>query len=199
MTILDTMKAETQPWHDKVEELAASHHIMDGSFTYGDYSVLISRHYTLHNALEPRLADFLSTCPIDGINFAERRKLAYLQQDRQELHNDIQESHFEPQVTITTPAQALGCMYVLEGSSLGGSVIKRQLGKSPHFEGVHFHFFGCYGEDTGRLWKEFRAAVLNTIDTPKKENEIVQAAIATFSDVARCFTPGIREISSASA
>lgn len=199
MTILDTIKAETQPWHDKVEELAASDHIMDGSFTHEDYSALISRHYALHNALEPRLADFLSTCPIDGINFAERRKLAYLQQDMQELHSDIQENNFVPQVTITTPAQALGCMYVLEGSSLGGSVIKRQLGKSPHFEGVHFHFFGCYGEDTGRLWKEFRAAVLNIIDTSEKENEIVQAAITTFSDVARCFTPGIREISPTSA
>lgn len=199
MTILDTIKAETQPWHDKVEELASSNHIMDGSFTYDDYSALISRHYTLHNALEPRLADFLATHSIEGINFAERRKLAYLQQDMQELQNDVPEGQFVPQVVITTPAQALGCMYVLEGSSLGGSVIKRQLGKNPNFEGVNFHFFGCYGENTGRLWKEFRTAVLNTIDTPEKETEILQAAITTFSDVARCFTPGIREVSVLSA
>lgn len=199
MSILDTIKTETRAWHDKVEELAASDHIMDGTFTYDDYSALIARHYVMHNALEPKLADFFATTSIPGINFEERRKLALLQKDMQEIQGDIPEGTFVPEVEVTTPAQALGCMYVLEGSSLGGSVIKKQLGKNSNFADTNFHFFGCYGENTGRLWKEFRDVVLTTVDTPEKENEMLQAALTTFSDVARCFTPGIREVSTASA
>ena len=50
--------------------------------------------------------------------------------------------------------QALGCLYVLEGSTLGGSIICRavqqRLGPSPGRS-----FFAGYGDRTGTMWNAF--------------------------------------------
>ena len=57
--------------------------------------------------------------------------------------------------------EALGAMYVIEGSTLGGNVIAKQLSKIEGFEEVTFNFFGCYQENTGPMWKNFKE-VLDT-------------------------------------
>lgn len=198
MTILDRLKTETQPWHDRVEELAGSDRIMDGTFTPDDYTTLIIRHSVLHGALEPRLESFFADHPVDGLDFAQRRKLPSLHRDIRELNIRLPDVHFVPETITDTLPKALGCMYVLEGSMLGGAVIRRHLEKNPRFAAVPaFHYLGFYGEKTGPLWKEFRVVVLKAIDTPAREREVLDAAIMTFSDVARCFTPGLWETSPA--
>ncbi|WP_435524354.1 hypothetical protein [Chryseobacterium indoltheticum] len=51
---------------------------------------------------------------------------------------------------------ALRAMYVVEGSTLGGNVIAKQLSKTEGFDNVTFNFFGCYQENTGPMWKKLQ-------------------------------------------
>ena len=56
----------------------------------------------------------------------------------------------------TTPEQLLGCLYVIEGATLGGRSITRhlqiRLGLTPESGGA---FFDGYGAQTGSHWKAF--------------------------------------------
>nr|GFC70870.1 hypothetical protein [Tanacetum cinerariifolium] len=71
---------------------------------------------------------------------------------------------------LGTWPQLLGAMYVVEGSTLGGQVIARQLAKS----NIPMRsYFSGYAERTGPLWKVF-CQLLTQEATPENEAEIVQ-------------------------
>lgn len=66
---------------------------------------------------------------------------------------------------MTTPPlpglpEALGCFYVLEGSTLGGQLILRHLKR--HFADApvgSFAFFRAYGDEAGPMWRAFGQAL----------------------------------------
>src|SRR6476646_8002620 len=54
--------------------------------------------------------------------------------------------------------EALGRLYVLEGSSLGGTFIDRHLAGLPGLGGIRLRAFSPYGTETGAMWHAFRHA-----------------------------------------
>ncbi|MEO6136096.1 MAG: biliverdin-producing heme oxygenase [Ginsengibacter sp.] len=81
--------------------------------------------------------------------------------------------------TIENSLQALGALYVMEGSTLGGQVIAKMiLNKLP--EEKAFSFFKSYGEKTNEMWNFFKATI-DAIDLTKDEMDIViESANETF-------------------
>lgn len=74
--------------------------------------------------------------------------------------------------------RALGALYVLEGSTLGGRIIagmvSRQLGTTDSLS-----FFNGYGAETGTMWQSFK----EFLDQPRSEDQktdIIDTAKATF-------------------
>jgi heme oxygenase len=65
---------------------------------------------------------------------------------------------------------------VVEGSTLGGQVISRQLAKA---DILLRSYFSGYGEQTGSLWKAF-CQLLDREATPDNQAELVQSASLTF-------------------
>lgn len=83
---------------------------------------------------------------------------------------------------LDTPARAFGCMYVIEGASLGGQVIERRvsaaLGLSAQRGAAFFHGLG---PGTGRRWTQFLAALAAFGDArPELDNDVLGAAAETF-------------------
>ncbi|MDU0371911.1 biliverdin-producing heme oxygenase [Hymenobacter endophyticus] len=77
---------------------------------------------------------------------------------------------------LHTRAQLLGALYVLEGSTLGGQVIARQLAKN----GIPTRaYFSGHAEQTGPLWKSF-VQLLAAAATPETADEIIASASLTF-------------------
>lgn len=74
--------------------------------------------------------------------------------------------------------QALGALYVLEGSTLGGRVIagmiSRQLGSLKSL-----NFFNSYGAETDRMWEEFKQ-LLDQPFSDKERQTILDTAEKTF-------------------
>ena len=83
-------------------------------------------------------------------------------------------------------ARGVGCLYVLEGATLGGQVIsghvRRVLGITPDSGGQFFH---GYGKRTGAMWQAFRSAVAAIVITPDEQDEAVAAASSTFRALRR--------------
>ena len=81
----------------------------------------------------------------------------------------------------TSPAAALGCLYVAEGATLGGRLVARhvehRLGFGP---GSGASFFHGYGLDAGPRWRTFCSALAAASRSGVAERAILAGAIDTF-------------------
>ena len=120
-------------------------------------------------AWEAPLFDALA-CVDDRLTLAERGKVSLLSADLAALRlSPLAAPCPIPADVVASAATALGAMYVLEGSTLGGRVIERHcagpLGVSPAHGGAFYH---GYGARTGALWQAF-GAVLESHDTDARQ------------------------------
>lgn len=121
-----------------------------------------------------------------GIDLEARRRVRWLAEDLTALGADI-----APPPPLTTPPrnlfEALGALYVLEGSTLGGRVIFGQVSALPGIScrrGARF-LYG-HGPRTGELWRDFldvlnRSAAAQSAEADCIERGAVQA-FAEFTD-----------------
>lgn len=83
---------------------------------------------------------------------------------------------------LDTPAACLGALYVLEGATLGGQVLRREMARRL---GVHADnggaFLDVYGTETGRRWKDFLDYLGRLPLDADATQRAVDAARSTFS------------------
>lgn len=142
--------------------------------TLAGYRALLSRLRGFHAAYEPAIAAALA----DAAFFDPRRRLAALDADLHALSGEVPGPRPEPAAPhLDSPGAALGALYVLEGSTLGGAVIGRHVARL-HGESVPLAYYAGRGRATGPLWRSFRER-LDSL--PETESAAAFAAgIATF-------------------
>jgi heme oxygenase len=87
---------------------------------------------------------------------------------------------------IETKAEALGALYVLEGSTLGGRKILQAL-RSQDVSTDGLHFLDPYGKDAGANWRLFLGILeRETASDPMTMNECVSGATKAFCFAAAC-------------
>ncbi|SMC43381.1 biliverdin-producing heme oxygenase [Moheibacter sediminis] len=153
------LKQNTKQFHDDVEAKFQSQKIFDKSYTLNDYRQIIWFNYLFHLNYENKAFAAISEETASAINLDSRRKIHLLEIDLKSL--DMETSEANEEISVKNEAEALGILYVMEGSSLGGNVIKKQLSQNHEFIDMDFHFFGCYGEKTGEFWKNFKEVLDN--------------------------------------
>ena len=121
----------------------------------------------------------------DAVDAAARDgKRAWLAADLRALGVEVATLPLMP----TPPAldsltQRFGVAYVLEGSTLGGQVLHRQL--SPKIAPAEGRHLIGYGAVTGERWQQFSAALGDALISQAQINEASAAARATFTGLHR--------------
>ncbi len=178
-SLLERLKNETRPEHEAIEAVLD---LMDEGLTMSAYRSRLERFYGFYATIERRLHE-LGGWDEHGIDLSARRKLPLLESDLKAL--GVEAVSGLP-VCMELPilpglADGFGCLYVLEGSTLGGQFIGRHvrevLGVTPEAGGRFFH---GYGEETGSMWRSFRVALADFADTQVIQDRVVTAAFATF-------------------
>ena len=83
---------------------------------------------------------------------------------------------------LETIPEALGCLYVLEGATLGGKIITEHLKKVlPLDESRGCSFFNSYGDDVGRMWSSFLGILRRHCEKHGDADVVVQSACQTFA------------------
>ncbi|VVO11659.1 biliverdin-producing heme oxygenase [Pseudomonas fluorescens] len=83
---------------------------------------------------------------------------------------------------LDTPAACLGALYVLEGATLGGQVLRREMAERLDVSGDNGGaFLNVYGAETGRRWKEFLDYLGRLPLDALARQHAVDAARSTFS------------------
>lgn len=176
--VSEYLKHNTADYHDAAEKLFNSEKIFNKTFTLEDYKKIIHTNYLMLLHSEDKIFNRLSDKYADKLQLAERKKLPLIEKDLESLslENQPASHHLE----FDNEHEALGAMYVIEGSTLGGNVIAKQLSKTEGFNTVTFNFFGCYQENTGSMWKNFKE-VLDTEVTEEKYGEVLTGAKKLYS------------------
>jgi heme oxygenase len=90
-----------------------------------------------------------------------------------------------------TAAEAIGALYVLEGATLGGQIVCRQVAPRLGLDlAAGCAFYGSYGPRVGPMWRAFGAFV-GAFDAaaPQARDAVVDAARATFDRLTARFAP----------
>jgi len=171
--VSEYLKQNTAEFHDAAEKLFNSHKIFSKTFTLEDYKKIINTNYLMLLHSEDKIFTSLSDKFSEKLHLDKRIKLPLIEKDLSslDLKNQKETQHLE----FADEHEALGAMYVIEGSTLGGNVIAKQLSKTEGFDDVTFNFFGCYQENTGMMWKNFKE-VLDSEVTPENYNKVLSGA-----------------------
>jgi heme oxygenase len=80
-----------------------------------------------------------------------------------------------------SPGLAFGCMYVLEGATLGGRtllpLVETRLGFTPQRGAA---YLASYGDQVGAMWRDFNIAVERWCFDAKRRLVVADAAVLTF-------------------
>ena len=121
------------------------------------YTRLLRSFFGFYRPLEDRLFA-LNDWAAHGLALPGRRKTPWLVSDLHVLGLSLEEIQALPSCaklpTISNHAQGFGCLYVLEGATLGGRQITALLQSSPVSTSAR-RFFNSYGSETGARWREF--------------------------------------------
>jgi heme oxygenase (biliverdin-IX-beta and delta-forming) len=189
--ILERLKTETRPYHDRIEEVGFSTQIMSGQLTLEEYKMLVINNYRIHKLVEDTLEQNPQVKNLEGLEFDSRKKTAMLAKDLEQLGlNPADYATDDITLDLSDFHTAMGVYYVLEGSTLGGSVISRQLAKNELIAaaGVNeFNFYGCYGDMVGPRWKAFQQVLINVATDTAAEDKMVAGASAAFNAMTEMF------------
>ena len=153
--------------------------------TLSGYRDLLGRLHGFHAAWEPAIGAALD----DAAFFDARRRLAPLGDDLAFLGlsgSEIAALPLARPIGLADPASAMGALYVLEGSTLGGRVIGRHIAAAHGLSGEGLAYYSGHGPRTGAMWSAFRAR----LDAFDGEGEaVVAAANETFDAMRLWLTP----------
>jgi heme oxygenase (biliverdin-IX-beta and delta-forming) len=182
--MIDLLRARTGTYHHGMETDLHIHKRLSKVDTRGP---LIARYNILHRQGEAALRPYL--WDLSDLTFSSR----FHSRDipcKAELacpEDPLVDPVFP---AVATKAEALGAMYVLEGSTLGGKIILKTL-RSQGVSTDELHFLDPYGNDASALWRAF-LRVLERETTPDQTamNECVSGAIKAFIFAAACLHEG---------
>ena len=145
--------------------------------TKEDYIQLLNWLYGFYAPLEELIRKQLTEDNFPGI--VKRSRTEYILWDIRESGLTLPEPIYCEQLPIIDSFHsALGALYVLEGSTLGGRIIagmiSRQLGSLQSLS-----YFNGYGAETGNMWTLFKD-LLNQPLTIEQQREIITSAEDTF-------------------
>jgi heme oxygenase len=169
--ILQALRSETRPAHDALEQNDFNQALTAGTITEETTAHFLAKMYGFMVPYEAQLRQ--QELGPEWEVFTRQR--AHLILDDLQLPTSALKICDDMPPMASWP-QLLGTMYVVEGSTLGGQVIARQLAKA---DIPLRRYFSGYGERTGPLWKAF-CQLLAHEATAENQAEIVQSASLTF-------------------
>lgn len=160
------LRESTRSAHDRVDSAFGGYDLADPD----DYASFLSGHATAFIPVEDALdrsgaAQFLP-------DWGESRRASLLSQDLSDLGIDLPERVEEP--SFASDAAMLGALYVLEGSRLGGAMLRRSVPAdkpSRFLSAVHL---------PGR-WRTFVATLELSLSTNVRLRDATASALKTFA------------------
>jgi heme oxygenase (biliverdin-IX-beta and delta-forming) len=155
-----------------------------------EYTALLRRFHMFHSALDA----FVDTKSIEGWNSAafyshDRKKTDWLRRDMAFLGMPPSDNGLPPALMaelLPTAQHLWGAVYVIEGSTLGGSLLAKHFG---HAFGLTrdagLRFFTSYGKDTARMWSLTLDSLKQCEERGMEQDALIEGAKRIFNLLGR--------------
>jgi heme oxygenase len=180
ISLLQRLKRETQALHEDLERRID---ILNRVRTDESYRALLEAFYGVYAPLEAEIERSVSELAPWLPDIRSRMRTASIRSDLRVVGNARPEALPLAVVPgLGSLAEQFGCLYVLEGSTLGGQMIAREVSsRLPYTAENGCSFFASYGAEIGGMWRRFREAVeLYAAAHPEEQERVIQSASATF-------------------
>jgi heme oxygenase (biliverdin-IX-beta and delta-forming) len=176
-----TLRQATAGHHARIESLVG----LGGPFGRRHYGRVLQGFGAFLHGWEPAVAQALPRSMLPW--FARGRRAFLVDRDLAALGIPALDTHAAFVPTLTDRAEALGSLYVMEGSALGGQLIaanlRHRLGIDADNGGAYFN--GC-GRGTALRWREYRDLAESHLDGEARERA-ADAAVRTFEALIATF------------
>lgn len=178
-TLLSNLKEHTKEHHQSVEKVLVG--ALKNLSNLKEYASLLLKLHNFYETVEAKVHLLVDESILPDIK--SRVHVGKLKSDLLHLGYKIEGTENPFSERINEVSYALGILYVMEGSTLGGQVISSMLKKKlPEADENVISYFNSYGENTPIMWNSFRKYLENApiaID----ESQITQGAKDTFENL----------------
>ena len=187
---LQHLRSKTANSHQLIEQNSASQLLISKGVTIVQYADYLKSMYGFVYGFEKMVFPILKQHQLLQIN--DRKKSHFIQADLALLNQTAAQPYVSDELFSThyqTAAAALGGMYVLEGSTLGGQIISKHLSKvlGAAVAGKTT-YLSAYANQTGAMWKSFLQLLCEEGASANNEYEIIDSAVNTFSLLNNCLS-----------
>ncbi|MBF0239405.1 MAG: biliverdin-producing heme oxygenase [SAR324 cluster bacterium] len=199
VTLMDQLKNETRSSHERIEQFPYFKALAEGNLELDSYIAHLRALAVIHGVLEDEVMK--TNDPVLGSVWSEKlSKFQWLTQDLRDLDHE-----YFPDIPVVVdasveltrkirlrrlsdPMSLLGYIYVLEGSTLGGAILKKQLSKTFAFQNDQgMSYFAQYGNDKLKHWNLFKQQ-MNSLQLQEEEHaRILKAANELFEGLMPIF------------
>lgn len=173
LLLLLDLKKKTESQHLRIE---TDLDLLSPQFDLHRYQSLLQRFLGYYSPWEEAVQKSIPSLLVG------RSKVENLHADLRYLNPDLSSVTLCDSIPqLETRAQVLGSLYVVEGSTLGGQILRRHFVQKFGFTDQGCRFFSGYGDRTGSMWKQF-GQMVNGLPSGESD-EAVGAAIATFESM----------------
>ncbi|RZJ69706.1 biliverdin-producing heme oxygenase [Flavobacterium sp.] len=181
VSFLERLRNETTDAHTALERIPVSAAILKPEVTKEEYADYLKLMFEVVSALETEVHPKISTIISD---LSDRKKAKDLANDLSHIGGTIPLDGKNPFETTNDKAFNLGIAYVVEGSTLGGRFILKNIQANLGLdENAGATYFAGYGNKTGSMWKSFLNEMTGFASKTNSENQIIAGANHAFEAI----------------
>ena len=190
--VLRMLRSGTAAEHAALER---SLDLLDPELDRARLTGVLARMHGFWQSAESGLDTWAARFPVDAgqVSWERRRRADLFAADLATLGAPAAEVGPDLPVPSGTD-EAMGRLYVLEGSTLGGAFIDRHLATVPDLRGLRLRAFSPYGSETGAMWHGFRRAARDRVAAGGDAATMVAAARQTFGALASWCSPAAAQV-----
>lgn len=184
------LRTETRKLHEKAEASNLGGGIMDGSISLETYILHLQQQYASYRGVEKAINAFKHELP-DYLQLrADGRAGNRIKTDLESRNADIPTPR---NVELSNVTQAIGAMYVLEGSTMGGMMMGQSLAKcNPDLSRTTHEFYGhnpnydreqvaLVNQGKMQRWTEFKLTLDSLNLTQLEQQDLIAGADKAFA------------------
>lgn len=186
-SVVSELRQQTHSEHVALENHAVMKKLMGSEATIRDYTQVLVKFHGFYRPLEESIRPYCT----HEVNSLVKLKYPLLEKDLACFHQkpgEFTRAADLPQVNSC--AGALGVLYVLEGATLGGKLIRQHLQKQLGIR-KGLHFFSCYDKEVGSHWRSFQQLLNTRLSEQPGKGEAIEAASRTFIQLGTWLTRGM--------
>ena len=192
---MSRLRAETRAQHEATEAIPFSTAIIGGVLPRASYAAQLAALLPVHRALETAIASRLHPS-YETVWSDDMLRIPLLEADLDELGVTEDEARMaRPEATemalwieslaARDPVAILGVLYVLEGSTLGGAVLRRHLASAFGLTDAGLRYYSPYGIHPKPHWVAFSQRMDAAVTDADDGDRVVAAASETFVRIGR--------------